>query len=95
MFAVNSHIGLNTNSGHYKAFINVDKQWIEFDDDQVTKVNFEYVKQNSFGGKFKDVCLDTRNFGLKSKKRQAHGHAYRLVYVQENKYDEIVNNNGQ
>lgn len=82
LIAVYTHLGSRGNSGHYKVFIKSENRWIEFDDEDVEEVDFNFVKKSSFGGRFYESVLDLKNFGLKYKKKEAYGHAYRIVYIQ-------------
>lgn len=41
--AVISHYGSSINTGHYKAFISREFEWLEYDDDHVKSVCFERV----------------------------------------------------
>lgn len=81
LFAVYVHIGLRGNSGHYKVFIKLEDRWFEFNDEIVEATSFQQIKQSSFGGKTQDYFLDVRNFCVRQRKRDALGHAYRLVYI--------------
>lgn len=90
LFAVYAHFGSQSGAGHYKVFINKNNKWLEFDDEFVQEVNFDYVKHHSFGGKIKDIVIDLKNFCLREKIREAEGHAYMLVYVRENEWESII-----
>ena len=90
LFAVYAHFGSQSGAGHYKVFINKNNRWLEFDDEFVQEVDFEYVKTHSFGGKNKDIVIDFKNFCLRDKIREAEGHAYMLVYVRTNEWDNII-----
>ena len=43
------HSGISPESGHYYSFLVHNEQWFEFNDQNIRKVDYEYVKQNSFG----------------------------------------------
>lgn len=45
--AVISHYGSSINTGHYKAFISREFEWLEYDDDHVKSVCFERVVRDS------------------------------------------------
>ena len=94
MLAVYVHFGLRGNSGHYKVYIKINEKWFEFNDEIVQETNWEMIKKYSFGGKIKDLILDNRNFTIKYRRKEAIGHAYRLVYIRKQEKNMIMNNDG-
>ncbi|KAF2072827.1 hypothetical protein CYY_005870 [Polysphondylium violaceum] len=65
-------------NGHYYTFLkNIDGEWLKFDDDEVTKSNFERVSENSFGS----------DFGVRTSTRDTN--AYMLVYFRETEYERL------
>ena len=63
---------------------------MEYNDEIVTKIDFEYVKNHSFGGHKYDVVMDRNGFGLRRKRRYRDGHAYMLVYVKDSEFKKLV-----
>ncbi|OMJ88629.1 hypothetical protein SteCoe_9412 [Stentor coeruleus] len=69
-------------SGHYYSYISSHKQWIEFNDTWVCKINQESIPNDCFGGeeKFQYNAYSKITF------REKLGNAYMLFYERSNTY---------
>lgn len=47
LFAVVNHIGMSAASGHYTIYINVNNNWLKFDDEKVTPIRKERVNSSN------------------------------------------------
>ncbi|KYR01948.1 meprin and TRAF domain-containing protein [Tieghemostelium lacteum] len=64
-------------NGHYYVFLkNKDGEWLKFDDDEVTKSNFDVVSDSSFGNDLSGA-------------RQSNN-AYMLVYFRSEEYSDLL-----
>lgn len=94
LYAVFTHIGYNTLKGHYLVYLKINDQWMEFNDEVVSEVSWDDVKNGSFGGKPLTTVFCTNTYSLIKRRKDARGHAYMLMYVRKDKKEETLNNNG-
>jgi ubiquitin C-terminal hydrolase len=95
LFGVFVHFGFNSNSGHYEVYLKINNQWYEFNDESVRKVDFQEVKRQGFGGEEKISYMDNYRFKLNEKTHNKDGHAYMLIYVRADDYNDIVHNKNE
>ena len=80
LFVHHGHDGI---AGHYTVFLQENDQWFEFDDEQVQKVDWDFVKRNSYGGTLSDFSLENQNLNLIRKHKKTLSHAYMLLYIDQ------------
>lgn len=79
------HHGMEGVAGHYTVLIEEEDGWYEYDDETARKVDWEYVKENAYGGDFDEIILD-RNMRCVKRKSKRNTHAYMLIYI-DKKYE--------
>lgn len=92
LFGVFVHIGFDSGRGHYTVFLKPNDQWYEFNDEIVTKTDWESVSKQSYGGKNRETVFDIKTYELKERLKDSPSHAYMLVYVKKDELDQVVNN---
>lgn len=83
LFGIFVHHGQDGLAGHYTVLLNGEEGWFEFDDECAKKVDWEYVKKNSFGGDFEELIIEKKQMRLHNRKKKALSHAYMLLYIDQ------------
>lgn len=86
LFGIFVHHGMEGVAGHYTVLMEEEKGWYEYDDEHAVKVDWEYVKENAYGGEYDEMILD-RQMRCVTRKRKRNTHAYMLIYV-DKRYEE-------
>lgn len=81
LYCIFVHHGPDGIAGHYTVLLNEDGQWVEYDDENVRVVDWEYVQVNAFGGDFQEYVIENKSFRLVHRKKKATSHAYMVIYI--------------
>lgn len=90
LFGIFIHHGNDGLAGHYTVFLKDNDGWTEFDDEHAKKTDWEYVKNNSYGGSTSDFYID-KDLSLQEQKQNSLLHAYMLIYIEEKSFENIIN----
>lgn len=90
LFGIFIHHGNDGLAGHYTVFLKDNDQWTEFDDEHAKKIDWDYVKNNSFGGHKPEFYIN-KELSLQQRKKQTLSHAYMLIYIEDESSANITN----
>ena len=83
LYCIFVHHGHDGIAGHYTVLLHEDGEWLEFDDEQVRVVDWDYVQMNSYGGEFHEMMVENKNTRLIKRNKKASSHAYMIIYIDQ------------